>query len=58
MIQLSSSLQVLQTEVQMLKSDFMACNDSMVNRKPVSGTLNLFIDQRMEALEAAMNRIE
>ncbi len=53
MTNLSSSLQALQTEVQMLKSDFMACNDSMVNRETCFRDA---IDQRMEALKAAMNR--
>ncbi len=37
----------------MLKSDFMACNDSMVNRETC---LRDAIDQRMEVLKAAMNR--
>lgn len=53
MTQLSSSLQILQTEVQVLKSDFMACNDSMVNRETCFRDA---IDQRMEVLKAAMNR--
>ncbi len=37
----------------MLKSDFMACNDSMVNRETCFRDA---IDQRMEVLKAAMNR--
>ncbi len=52
MTQLSSSLQILQTELQVLKSDFMACNDIMVNRETCFRDA---IDQRMEVLKAAVS---
>lgn len=50
---LSSTLQTLQTEVQMLKNDFMASNDSIVNRE---ACFRDAIDQRFKALERGMNR--
>lgn len=51
--QLSSTLQALQTEVQMLKSDFVASNDSMVNRE---ACFRDAVDQRFEALERGMHK--
>ncbi|KAL1251055.1 hypothetical protein QQF64_018851 [Cirrhinus molitorella] len=51
--QLSTFFQALQTEVQALKSDFITCNDSMVNRE---ACFRDAVDQRMEALKAEVKR--